>query len=71
MLEKDPRKRPSAVAILQEPFLRQRMEVSSSSVTSEIFIISLYLCQSLQATQLTTATLPSSKEEAQAIAKAL
>ena len=27
MLEKDPSKRPSALALLQEPFLKQRMEV--------------------------------------------
>ena len=28
MLDKDPHKRPSAVSILHEPFLQQRMQVS-------------------------------------------
>ena len=29
MLDKDPHKRPSAISILQEPFLQERMQVSS------------------------------------------
>ena len=44
MLEKDPRKRPSAVTILQEPFLQQRMEVRAYNGTVCVFSLAQFYC---------------------------
>lgn len=77
MLERDPTKRPSAIEVLQEPFIQHRLQVSSLELQNFSEFLILFVCVSIHQNlhgRMSSRALVSPQsvaEEADAIARAL